>query len=121
VRVAGKNAGVADSEGIGFWSSYALAGNQAAENSGRFTPKQALKPVGTGTLLDGERATLYEFVGVANCPASGADPAIRLFKPYMEFEAPDTLALYRNWDRARNYAIGGAVTRFDRSADVLRP
>jgi outer membrane protein assembly factor BamB len=121
VRVAGKNAGVADSEGIGFWSSYALAGNQAAENSGRFTPKQALKPVGTGTLLSGERATLYEFVGVANCPASGAENAIRLFKPYMEFEAPDTLALYRNWDRAQNYAIGGAVAQFDRSGDVLRP
>jgi hypothetical protein len=121
VRVAGKNAGVADSEGIGFWSSYALAGNQAAENSGRFTPKQALKPVGTGTLLDGERATLYEFVGIANCPASGADKAVRLFKPYMEFEAPDTLALYRNWDRAANYAIGGDVTQFDRSADVLQP
>jgi hypothetical protein len=121
VRVAGKNAGVADSEGIGFWSSYALAGNQAAENSGRFTPKQQLKPVATGTLLNGERATIYEFVGIANCPSSGGDPAIRLFKPYMEFEAPDDLTVYRNWDVASNYAIGGAVTQFDRSADVLQP
>lgn len=121
VRVAGKNAGVADAEGIGFWSSYALAGNQAAENSGRFTPKQELKPVATGTLLGGEAATLYEFVGVANCPSSGGEPAIRLFKPYMDFEAPADLKIFRNWDAATNYAIGGAVAQFDRSGDVLRP
>lgn len=120
VRVAGRNAGVADSEGIGFWSNYTLAGNQAAENSGRFTPKQELKPVGTGTLLDGARATLYEFVGIANCPSIGSDQSVRLFKPYMQFEAPATLELYRNWDRASNYTIGGAVSGFDRSADVLQ-
>jgi hypothetical protein len=121
VRVAGKNAGVADSEGVGFWSSYQLAGNQAAENAGRFTPKSQLKPVGSGTLKNGAAATLYEFVGIANCPSSGGGgQAIRLFKPYMMFEAPADLTLYRNWDLASNFAIGGAVTQFDRSADVLQ-
>jgi hypothetical protein len=121
VRVASRNAGIENAEGIGFWSSHEVGGNLAADNAGRFTPKGQLKPVATGTLLDGARATLYEFVGVTNCPSSGAEPAIRLFKPYMEFEAPADLTIYRNWDRASNYAIGGAVTQFDRSGDVLRP
>jgi hypothetical protein len=121
VRVAGKNAGIAESEGIGFWSSHAIAGNQAADDTGRFTPKNQLKPVATGTLLEGERATIYEFVGIANCPSSNAEPAIRLFKPYMEFERPRDLRIFHNWDRASNYAIGGDVAQFDRSADVLRP
>jgi outer membrane protein assembly factor BamB len=120
VTTVSKGTGLANSTGIGFWSTQALAGNQAAENAGRFVPKAELKQVGTATLKSGAPATLHEFVGVANCP-SGADRLSRLFKPYMEFEAPADLTLFHNWDLAPNYEIGRTVTRIDRSADVLGP
>jgi hypothetical protein len=119
VTTASKDTGLANSSGIGFWSTLAAGGNQAAENSGRFVPKNQLKATGTATFLSGAPATLHEFAGVVNCPAAGPDALARLFKPYMQFEAPDN-KIFRNWDLANNYLISNTVTEFDRSADVLR-
>ncbi|MBI1356569.1 MAG: hypothetical protein GC160_19685 [Acidobacteria bacterium] len=120
VTAAGKNAGVNNSSGVGFWSSQSIAGNLAAEDQGRFTAKSQLKAVGTGTLLDGSPATLYEFVGVTGCSAGDAGAFSRLFKPYMQFDGADGV-VYRNWDRAQNFTIGPDVPQFDRSGDVLQP
>jgi hypothetical protein len=119
VTAAAKNDGLNNGTGIGFWSSQALAGNQAAEDSGQFTPKAQLPSAGAATLKSGGGATLMEFVGVVNCPAGDGADISRLFKPYMQFE-PGTGTIYRNWDTASNYRIGRDVTSFDRSADVLR-
>lgn len=119
VTTASKDAALADTTGIGFWSTRAVAGNQAAENAGRFIPKAELKITGAATLTNGAAATLHEFVGLANCLA-GAEPVTRLFKPFMEFERPRDLALFRNWDLAPNYEISGTVTRIDRRANILR-
>jgi len=120
VTTASKDTGLADATGIGFWSTRAVAGNQAAENAGRFVAKTDLKRVGTATLTSGAPATLHEFVGIANCP-TGAEPATRLFKPFMEFERPSDLTLFHNWDISPNYEISPTVTRIDRRAEVLRP
>jgi hypothetical protein len=95
VTIAAKNSGLQSALGIGFWSSQAFAGNQAAEDAGRFVPKEQLKVVGSATLKNGSPATLHEFVGVANCSATGAQGVERLFKPYMQFEAADQ-TIYRN-------------------------
>jgi len=119
VVTASKNGGLANTTGIGFWSSQQTRGSLAAENSGRFVPKAQLKAAGTATLLNGEPATLHEFVGVANC-GGGADAPSRLFKPYMRFEGVPDGTVFRNWDLATNYRIGPDVPRFDRSNDVLR-
>jgi hypothetical protein len=119
VTTASEDAALAAATGIGFWSTRAVAGNQAAENAGRFTPKAELKVTGTAALKNGAPATLHEFAGVANCLVGG-EPVTRLFKPFMEFERPSDLALFRNWDLAPNYEISGTVTRIDRRADVLR-
>jgi outer membrane protein assembly factor BamB len=121
VTAAGKDAGVANSSGIGFWSAQAAAGNQPAEDQGRFVAKSQLKATGTAALLDGSAATLYEFVGVSNCPAGGSGAFSRLFKPYMQFEGAADGKILRNWDRAENYRIGPDVLQFDRSADVIQP
>lgn len=121
VTTAGKDTGLANSTGIGFWSAQVAAGNQAAEDSGRFVPKARLKAVGTATLVNGATATLHEFVGVANCPAGGGVVMSRLFKPYMQFEGAADGRIFRNWDLAQNYRISPGITSFDRSGDVLRP
>jgi hypothetical protein len=118
VTTAAKNSGLQEATAIGFWSTQTLAGNQAAEDAGRLIPKAQLKAVGPATLKNGAAATLHEFVGVANCPASGTGDLARLFKPYMQFEADHTV--YHNWDLASNYLISRAVPQFDRSTDVLR-
>jgi outer membrane protein assembly factor BamB len=120
VIAAGKNDGLRNASGIGFWSSLALAGNQAAEDSGRFVPLANLVSVGTGALKSGAAATLFEFVGVANCAASNAADSATLFKPYMQFENFPDGRIYRNWDLAGNYLIGPQVTQFDRTQDVLQ-
>ena len=120
MSVASKDAGLANSVGIGFWSARSAGGNQTAEDSGRFISNNQLAPVGSATLLNGAAATLHEFVGVVNCALSGSTPLSRLFKPYMQFEGADG-TIYRNWDRASNYRIGPDVRQFDRSADVLKP
>jgi hypothetical protein len=120
VTTASKTAGLANATGIGFWSSQAAEGNQAAENAGRFIPRDQLRAVGTATLRAGAPATLHDFVGVANCPAGGSD-LIRLFKPYMQFEGAADGRIFRNWDLASNYRISRTVPQFDRSGDVLRP
>jgi len=117
VTTAAKDAGLANAAGIGFWSTQAVAGNPAPENAGRFVAKDQLKAVGTGRLKSGAPATLHEFVGLTNCPVSGADTTARRFKPYMRFETPDKV--FRNWDLAPNYEISQAVPRIDRAADVL--
>ncbi len=118
VTTAAKNDGLQNSSGVGFWSTQAVGGNQAAEDSGRLVPKDQLKSTGTAVLRSGAPATLHEFVGVANCPASGSGQVARLFKPYMQFEADQRI--YRNWDLASNYVISRTTAQFDRSADVLR-
>ena len=120
ITTASKATGLAGALGIGFWSAQAAGGNQTAENSGLFVEKGQLRATGTATLLSGSPATLHEFVGVANCPASGSEPLSRLFKPYMHFEGADGKT-YRNWDLAPNYRISRDAPQFDRSADVLRP
>jgi hypothetical protein len=120
VTTASKNSGLTNSSGIGFWSTQAAGGNQAADDSGRFVPKGQLKAVRTATLLSGDGATLHEFVGVANCSVGGSDTLSRLFKPYMQFEGAGDGRIFRNWDRASNYRISRAIPGFDRSADVLR-
>ena len=120
MTAAAKNGGVADASGIGFWSSQSLAGNQAAEDSGRFVPKAQLVSVGTGNLKNGSPATLYEFVGVVNCPSGDGGDMARLFKPYIQFEGAADGRIYRNWDLASNYLISRAVPSFDRAGDVLR-
>jgi hypothetical protein len=120
VTAAAKTGGLANATGVGFWSSQALAGNQAAGDSGRFIPKNQLVSAGTATLKDGSPATLLEFAAVANCPVSDAAGLARLFKPYMQFEdAPDG-RIYRNWDLASNYLISRDVPNFDRAGDVLQ-
>ena len=119
VTTAAKNSGLQNATAIGFWSTQSLAGNQPTEDAGRLIPKAQLKPVGNATLKNGAAATLHEFVGVANCPASGTGDLARLFKPYMQFETPDH-TVYHNWDLAANYLISRTVPLFDRSADVLR-
>jgi hypothetical protein len=121
VTTASKNGGLATTSGIGFWSAQAADGNQTPEDSGRFVPKAQLKPVGTATLLSGAPATLHEFVGIANCPATGTVSFSRLFKPYMQFEGTADGRIFRNWDLAANYRISRDISQFDRSADVLRP
>jgi hypothetical protein len=120
VTVASKDTGLANSTGIGFWSTQATDGNQAAEDSGRFVVKDRLKRVGAATLRNGASATLHEFVGIANCPAGGGAVLSRLFKPYMQFEGAADGRIFRNWDIAQNYRISPTVTSFDRSGDVLR-
>jgi hypothetical protein len=120
VTTASKDTGLTNSSGIGFWSTLAAGGNQAAENSGHFVAKSQLKAVGTATLLNGAAATLHEFVGIANCAVGSSDSLSRLFKPYMQFEGAADGKIYRNWDLGSNYRIGRDVAQFDRSADVLR-
>jgi hypothetical protein len=120
VITASKDSGLANSTGIGFWSAQVAAGNQAAEDSGRFIPIAQLKASGPATLLSGAGATLHEFVGVANCPISNSDTLARLFKPYMQFEGAADGKIYRNWDIASNYRISATITQFDRSDHVLR-
>jgi outer membrane protein assembly factor BamB len=119
VTTAAKNAALQNASGIGFWSTQAIGGNQAAEDAGRFIPKDQLKATGNATLKSGDPATLYEFVGVLNCPAVGSEQVARLFKPYMEFAGAGGSVIH-NWDLASNYLISRTVQQFDRSADVLR-
>jgi hypothetical protein len=119
VVIGSKDAGLASASGIGFYSAAVSGGNLAAEDSGRFIPKERLKASGTATLKSGASATLHEFVGVTNCLGAGPEPTGRLFKPYMQFEAAGKI--FDNWDQAQNYRISGAIPQFDRSADVLRP
>lgn len=121
VTTAGKDAGLANATGIGFYSAQAATGSQANDDVGLFVPKSRLKPIGTAAFLNGETATLHEFVGVANCQAGGSGALSRLFKPYMEFIGANDGRMFRNWDLAANYRVGGDVTQFDRSGDVLRP
>jgi hypothetical protein len=120
VTVAAKTDGLRTATGVGFWSSQAVGGNQAADDSGRFVAKDQLASVGTGTLKDGSPATLLEFVAVANCASSDGAGVARLFKPYMQFEAAPDGRIQRNWDLASNYRIGRDVPSFDRAGDVLR-
>lgn len=120
VTAASKDDGLRNASGIGFWSSQALAGNQAAEDSGRFVPRAKLAAVGTGTLKDGAAATLFEFVGIVNCGASNSPESTTLFKPYMQFENAADGRIFRNWDLADNYVISRAVPGFDRARDVLQ-
>jgi hypothetical protein len=120
VTTASKDAGLAAASGIGFWSAQAAGGNVAAENSGRFVAKTALKEAGAGTRLDGAAATLHEFVAITNCPLGPGSVMGRLFKPYMQFEGAPDGRIFRNWDLTDNYRVDGAITQFDRSAQVLR-
>jgi hypothetical protein len=117
VTTASKQAAVANSTGIGWYAAEATAGSQAM-TTGRFVPKAELKSLGPATLKSGDPATLHLFVGLANCPA-GQGSLDRLFKPFMEFAAPQQT--FRNWDRSANYRISRGAPQFDRSAIVLGP
>ncbi|HEV7881915.1 hypothetical protein [Bradyrhizobium sp.] len=119
VITAAKNGALDGTSGIGFWSTQAVDGNQAAENAGLFVRKDQLKPTGSVNLKNGASATLHEFAGVANCPIPGAGSITRRFKPFMQFDATDG-KVFRNWDLAPNYEIGETV-KIDRSRDVLAP
>jgi len=119
VTTVSRNGGLADSTGIGFWSTQAANGNLAPENSGRFITTGALRPAGGATLANGTPATLHEFVGVANCPA-GDTTLDRLFKPFMQFENSPDGRIFHNWDLAENYRISTQITQFDRSTQILR-
>jgi hypothetical protein len=118
--VASKDDGLRNATGIGFWTTQALAGDQAAGDMGRFVPRAGLVSVGRGTLKDGAAATLFEFVAVVNCRAGNAGARETLFKPYMQFENAGDGRIYRNWDVAQNYRITDQVTHFDRTGDVLQ-
>lgn len=120
VTTASSNGALNTAKGIGFWSAAVLGGNQAAENSGLYIEKQKFKAAGAATLTNGSPATLHEFVGLASCPGAGAEPAGRLFKPFMQFEGADG-KIYRNWEPAANFRIDTGIPQFDRSGDVLRP
>src|SRR5688572_2293287 len=91
-------------------------------NTGRVLTKEALHghESGTATLKSGAVAVLHEFVGLTNC-AVGPTTAYRQFKPFMDFRSDLDKRMYRDWDLANNYTIGGTITQFDRSADVLKP
>jgi hypothetical protein len=119
VTTASRQAAVQNGSGIGFWSSDAVGGNQAADDSGRFVDKAGLKQTGSATLKDGTPAVLHQFVGIANC-AVGQTHLTRLFKPYMRFEDAAAGPIYQNWDMSPNYQVQGPDTLFDRSRDVLQ-
>jgi hypothetical protein len=57
---------------------------------------------------------------MTNC-VMGPTNAYRQFKPFMDFRSDPDKRIYRNWDLANNYTISGAVTEFDRSAEILKP
>ena len=122
VTTASKDTGLANATGIGFWSAQAADGNQAAEDSGRFVPKAALKAVGTATLRNGAPATLHEFVGVANCPLGGGS----VVRPTVQ--AVHAIRGSGRWQdlpqlgpAPRTTGSAATITQFDRSGDVLRP
>jgi outer membrane protein assembly factor BamB len=119
VTTAAKNSALDGATGIGFWSTQAVDGNQAAENAGLFVRKDQLKATGSAKLKNGAPATLHEFVGVTNCPIPGAGSITRRFKPFMEFDTADG-KVFRNWDLAQNYEIGEGL-KIDRTGDVLAP
>jgi len=119
VTAAAKNAALPTAAGIGFWSTQALGGNTAAENAGRLIAKDQLKQSGSATLKDGSPATLYDFVGVADCLIESGGPITRLFKPYMEFDGANG-TVFRNWDLSSNYQISPDVNQIDRSAAILQ-
>jgi hypothetical protein len=119
VTTASKQAGLANSTGIGWYSAESAAGSRAM-STGRFVPRSELKPLGNATLKSGAPAVLHEFVGVANCPA-GAGSFDRLFKPYMQFDGAGDGTIFRNWDLAQDYRISREVPQFDRTGDVLKP
>jgi outer membrane protein assembly factor BamB len=118
VTTASKTAAIANANGVGFWSSLRMGGDLAAGDSGRFVPKSQLKSSGTAMLLNGETATLHEFVGVSSC-GGGAEAPSRIFKLYMQFEGAPDGTIFHNWDLAPNYRIGPDVSQFDRSNNVL--
>jgi hypothetical protein len=121
VTTVSKDSALANTSGIGFYSSTVSEGNQAAEDSGVFVAKNQLHASGPATLRNGDAATLQDFVGITNCKSAGSAPPGRVFKPYMQFTGIGGLKIYHNWDRADNYLIDSAVTKFDRSAEVLKP
>jgi hypothetical protein len=120
VTAAAKTDRLQNTTGVGFWSSQATTGNQAADDSGLFIPKAQLSTAGSGNLTDGSAATLLEFVGVANCSTPDGAAIARLFKPYMQFEDSPDGRIFRNWDLASNYLVSRDAPGFDRTRDVLR-
>ena len=121
VTTASKQDGLKGAADIGFWSMVGTEGFQAP-NTGRMLTKEALQghERGTATLKSGAAAVLHEFIGMTNCVA-GPATANRQFKPFMDFRSDADKRIYRDWDLANNYTIGGTITQFDRSADVLKP
>jgi hypothetical protein len=120
VTTASKQTALPTALGIGFYSADATAGQYGADQ-GVFVPASQLKAMGTGTLKNGQPATLHEFVGLVDCALAPDVTASKRFKPYMQFAGGRPRTIYRNWDPiAGNYTIGGQVSQFDRTGQVLR-
>lgn len=74
---------------------------------------------GSATLRNGNPATLYDFVGLADCVIEGAGSITRIFQPYVEF-AGASGTTFRNWELSPNYQISPDTWQIDRSAAVLQ-
>jgi hypothetical protein len=121
VTTASKKDGLKNAAAAGFWSMDATDGFQGASSEQSFTRDALTKnEVGPATFKNGAAAVLHQFVGMTNC-VMGPTNAYRQFKPFMDFRSDPDKRIYRNWDLANNYTISGAVTEFDRSAEILKP
>jgi outer membrane protein assembly factor BamB len=120
VTTAVKNAALDGALGIGFYSADTNEGQFSADH-GRRVPAKELKPVGKGTLKNGEPAVLHEFVGISNCEVAGGARTGKQMKPYMDFLGGPPRTIYRNWDPiAGNYAVTSQSAPIDRRGEVLR-
>ncbi len=99
-----------------------------------FVPRARLSAAGAVTLADGTPATVHRFLAPGMCFGQGGNSSSILsrrftFKPYARFDAASAATEYRVWDDVReDYLLGrtrdtsyGFVSRFDRSAELLRP
>ncbi|MBA2352002.1 MAG: hypothetical protein H0V78_09530 [Burkholderiales bacterium] len=114
------DAAIANSLGIGFYSAEATLG-QLSNNIGRLVQKSDLRSAGPAVLKNGEPATLHEFSALVNCEVAPGTNAAKQFKPHIDFVGGPPRTVYRNWDLINgNYAIGGAIDKIEREAEVLQ-
>ncbi|MDM0111677.1 hypothetical protein QTI66_05920 [Variovorax sp. J22R133] len=120
MTVATNSAAMQTALAIGFYAADVTAGQFSADH-GRRSPAADLKVSGQATLKGGQAATLHEFAGVVNCTLDASNRSELRFKPYIEFLGATPLKIFHNWDPTPgNHVLGGAVTRIDRSAEVLQ-
>ncbi len=99
-----------------------------------FVPRERLSLAGAVTLADGTPAAVHRFLAPGMCFGQGGNSSSIIsrrftFKPYARFDATSAATQYRVWDDVReDYLLGrtrddhyGFVSRFDRSAELLRP